>query len=135
MDEHTEIVDIPPGEWPRFLQTFTGQHRAWLATVQVEGDGSESASHRAAQPLVRPLEWVRAEMRSDRVSAIELSLGTAESRQILKVDDPIGVRVWRTQEGADSALEIEGGRGRWTRIQFRASVPADRLDGVVPEDL
>jgi hypothetical protein len=45
------------------------------------------------------------------------------------------VRVQRTSDGAERALEIETVDGAFVRVAFRATVPPDQLDGIAPGEI
>ena len=45
------------------------------------------------------------------------------------------VRVQRTDEGAEAALEVDTAAGAFIRLAFRATALPDQLDGVAPAEL
>ena len=48
---------------------------------------------------------------------------------------PSAVRVQKTDDGADCALEIETVTGGFVRVAFRATARPEELDGVAPGEL
>lgn len=121
--------DVPRAEWPEFLDSFSRQHRAWLATI----DDPRSAGGRSSEP--RPLERVTAERDGARVTAIDIAFSTGGDRGPVRVDNPAAVRVRQTDDGADRGLEIVDDRGRCTQISFRAAARPEMLDGLAPGEL
>lgn len=124
--------EIPPAEWPAFLERFTCEHRAWLATVdRVRPDASARV-----EAVERPLDSVRPEVNARRVVgiAIQFQEGSDAGRSI-RVDVPTRLRVDETEEGAVRGIEIDNGYGECTRLRFRAAVLPEQLDGIVPGEL
>jgi hypothetical protein len=122
------IVDVPRDQWPEFLETFSRQHRAWLAVVEQPGRAIASGPG-------WPLVGVTAERDGSRVSLIEISFDPESHAEMVRVENPSAVRVDRTTEGADRALEIVGEHGAWTRISFRTTSMPEMLDGLAPAEL
>jgi hypothetical protein len=119
-------IDVPIDEWPEFLETFSRQHRAWLTTVEPPMSG-------LGEP--RPLGAVRPERVGRRISAIEVSLAGDSGTDILRIENPMSVRVRQTAAGADRALEIVDDEGFCTRLGFRAIAKPEMLDGLAPGEL
>jgi Family of unknown function (DUF5335) len=122
------VVDVPRNEWPEFLDTFSRQHRAWLTTVdQVAGEINPATD---AEP--RPLGAVTSERDGHRVSAIEIAFAGDSHGAVVRVENPISVRLRTTDEGADRGLEIVDDEGVCTRVRFRAAAVPEMLDGIAP---
>jgi hypothetical protein len=126
MEVFMPTIDVPRNEWPGFLETFSRQHRAWLATVE---------SPLAPAHEERPLAAVEPRRDGSRVSAIEISFTGEAGEESVCVADPTTVRVHRTDEGADRALDIVDRDGNRTRIGFRVTATPDMLDGLAPGEL
>ena len=122
--------DIPPSEWPEFLDDFSRRHRAWLATIDSESPGSPHLE------VERPLRAVTPTLDADRVVAIEVRFQDySQPSMFVRIGAPVRVRVDETIEGTAQGLEIVDEEGGATRIRFRAAPPAETLDGVVPGEL
>ena len=121
--------NVPREEWTEFLETFSRQHRAWLATVEQQGHliGGVTPG--------RPLAAVRPERHGPRVSAIEISFAGDSGGGNVRVERPAMVRVQQTDDGADRAIEIVDQDGICTRIGFRATATPEMLDGVTPGEI
>jgi hypothetical protein len=119
-------IDVPADQWPEFLDEFSREHRAWLTTVEPSVSG-------LGEP--RPLGAVRPERDGRRISAIEVSFAGDSGADILRIENPMSLRVRRTATGADRALEIVDDEGFCTRLGFRAIAKLEMLDGVAPGGL
>jgi hypothetical protein len=119
-------IDVPLDKWPEFFETFSRQHRAWLTTVEPPISG-------LGEP--RPLGAVKADRDGRRISAIEVSFAGDSGADILRIENPMAVRVRQTGAGADRALEIVDDEGFCTRLGFRAIAKSEMLDGVAPGEL
>jgi hypothetical protein len=124
------IVDVPPNEWPEFLDTFSRQHRAWLTTVEQQAGEINVSS---AEP--RPLAALKSERDGRRISAIEIAFAGDSHAGVVRVENPTAVRLRKTDEGADRGLEIVDDEGVCTRVRFRAAAIPEMLDGVAPGEL
>jgi hypothetical protein len=119
-------IDVPVDQWPEFLDEFSRQHRAWLTTVEPSVKG-------LGEP--RPLGAVRPERDGRRISAIEVSFAGDSGADVIRIENPMSLRVRRTATGADRALEIVDDEGFCTRLGFRAIAKLEMLDGVAPGEL
>jgi hypothetical protein len=133
-EEHDEmsVREIPAEQWRPFLEQFSRDHRAWLATVErvhAGGPGYVAAPE-------RPLGAVVPEGDARRVVGIAIQFQPdSRAGEPLRIDAPARLRVDETKEGAARALEIEDARGDCTRILFRAAPPLEALDGLAPGEL
>jgi hypothetical protein len=109
------LRELPTREWPVFLEQLGRDHRAWLATVD-----------RSGSVLARdqPLESIAAG------KGIDIHIGG----KAIHVDEPQGVRVECTEEGATSAVQIDDATGRRTTLRFRVAAPPGALDGMAPSE-
>jgi hypothetical protein len=120
------MQEILPSEWRSFLERFTRQHRAWLATMHwvpaaeavmtVQGVALESVSL-DDQP-------------SDKIVRLCFLDGPA-----LRLEGPRSVRVEQTDRGAECALEIQTAAGGLFRLAFRATALPEELDGMAPGEV
>ena len=124
--------EVPAAEWPEFLDQFSRQHRAWLATVERGHSGSPVQ----VEAFERPLAAVVAQVSAGSVEGIEITL-QEESRASLpiRIVAPKSVRVDESPTGTAQGLEIVDDEDERTRIRFRAAPPAEMLDGLAPGEL
>jgi hypothetical protein len=120
------IRDIPRAEWPAFLERFSREHRAWLATIH----GVERRTPVTCVP-------------SEAITALALE-GNGPERTVrltfrngisLCALRPCTVRVQQTDDGSISALEIEAFDDVFVRVAFRVTARPEQLDGVAPGEL
>jgi hypothetical protein len=123
ISEVSPIVVVPAVEWCVFLERFSRRHRGWLATIH--GFARDA-------PLTRipsePLECVALERR-DPEHLVRVTFASGIS---LCAPRPRAVRVQKTTEGAEAALEVETAAGAFIRLAFRATALPDQLDGLAP---
>jgi hypothetical protein len=125
--------DIPIAQWSEFLDQFSREHRAWLATVDRMRPGSPAHT----EAVEEPLGSVMPETAARRIERIEIRFQEQDShtREPIHIDGPTSVRVDETAEGLARGLEIEDEFGECTRIRFRGARLPETLDGVAPGEL
>jgi hypothetical protein len=124
--------EIPSAQWPAFLEQFSRDHRAWLATVDRLGTNSPGRLEAVEQPLGS----VVPQMTARRVERIEIRFQEdSRSRDAIRIDAPASIRVDETAGGVTRGLEIVDEYGKCTRIRFRAAPSAEMLDGMPPGEL
>ena len=97
------VREIPEIEWPTFLEEFSRQHRAWLATVDSCRPGTSGL--RTEQ---RPLESVTPDLAARRVVGIRIQFQQdSQAETAVRVDAPARLRVEETDEGHARSLEID----------------------------
>jgi hypothetical protein len=121
----SHVIAIPAVEWQSFLERFGLRHRAWLTTVHGVERGRPVT--RAASVL---LESIALERR-DLQPVVRL---TFTNRISLCAPWPQAVRVQRTDDGAEWALEVETADGAFIRLAFRAAALPEQVDGVAPAE-
>ena len=114
------VREIPIADWDAFLERFSREHRAWLASV--ERAHPDAPSH--AEVVERALRAIEA----DALTGIEIRFQEATVR----VEAPKTLRVDETDEGAARGLEIEDWSGERVRLRFRVAEPPGALDGLAP---
>lgn len=125
------VREIPRGEWRTFLDEFSRNHRAWLASVDRLG---HDAAPRV-EVIERPLGAVTASETGRGVN-IEIAFQhDSHAGDTVRIDDPATLRVDETDQGAARSLEIEDEHGERTRIVLRVAAPPGMLDGVAPGEL
>ena len=123
--------EIPASEWRDFLEQFSRDHRAWLATVERL---AEAASHR--EVVDRPLRSLVPEISGGKITGIAVQfLQDSTGRIAVRVDAPAKLRVGDAGSETADVLEIEDEAGDQTRIHFRAAPPRESLDGVAPGEI
>jgi hypothetical protein len=120
------IHDVPRIEWPEFLERFSREHRAWLATIH--GIEDDRPLTRVPSAPIKTLTLVREE--PDDTLRLTLANGIS-----LCAPRPCAVRVQYTDGGIERALEIETFDGVLIRIAFRAAARPDELDGLAPGEM
>jgi hypothetical protein len=124
--------DVPPAQWPQFLDEFSRQHRAWLATIERTHAGS--LAH--IEAVERPLASVTPQVMAGGVAGIEIRLqDDSQASPPIRILAPRTIRVDESPRGTAQALEIIDEQDERTRIRFRAAPLAEMLDGVAPGEL
>jgi hypothetical protein len=115
---------IPRAEWFPFFEGFNRRHEDWLATVRVLSP--TLGAQVEAQDL--PFEGIVADPQG---TSLSLHLGkSSESHVEHPVERPIQVWLELTDDGAESALEIESENGLKTILQFRSAMLPEMVDGL-----
>jgi hypothetical protein len=118
--------EITRGEWEAFFDSFSRRHQGWLVTVEVMG--ADIGAQVEARRL--PLEWIAAEMKNDD-GLISIIVGDqAETHFTHMISKPSHVRLKKSEESADEALEIESADGTVTLVRFRSAVLPEVVDGI-----
>jgi hypothetical protein len=124
--------EIPAVEWTAFLQQFSAEHRAWLASV----DRVRPGASRHVEVVERPLGSVTASVAARRVVGIQIQFQEdSNAGGAIRIERPKRLRVEETEEGAVRALEIEDESGQSTRVGFRVTARPEALDGIAPGEL
>jgi hypothetical protein len=124
--------EIPMTQWPEFLQQFSREHRAWLATVDRVGADSRGR----VEVIERPLGSVIPHMDARRVARIEIRFQEdSHPREAIRIDAPTSIRVDEMTNGVARGLEIVDKDGECTRLRFRAAPLPETLDGIAPGEL
>lgn len=121
-----QTIEVPRKDWPRTLDSFSQMHDGWLISLQLLGP------ELGAQPQIEdlPLRGVTAETyRDDTTITISAARGDGELFTHA-IASPSHVRIERTNQGADVALEIESVDGTTALMRFKNVVPSEAVDGV-----
>jgi Family of unknown function (DUF5335) len=124
------LVDVSREQWPEFLESFSGRHRGWLASVE-QSDLTGTTLVADAQPLLR----VTAERDGPDISAIRILFAAVSGASEVRLQKPTRVRVDRMTEDAERGLEIVDEDGIRTRVGFRATATPEMLDGLAPAEI
>jgi hypothetical protein len=114
------LREIPVAQWDPFLDEFSREHRAWLASVDRVHPGAP-AHLEVGERALRSIE-------ADAVTGIEIRFQDGTVR----IEAPKTLRVDETEEGAARGLEIEDWSGERVRLRFRVTQPPGALDGLAP---
>lgn len=120
-------VEIPQKDWVRTLNEFSAIHEGWLVSLDV------LAPTVGVRPQIRelPLRGVTAES-GTHGSAIMIAAARADGEHITHIiHSPTHVRIERTDEGADVALEIESDEGTAAILRFKTTALPNTVDGVL----
>jgi hypothetical protein len=109
------LREIPVAQWDPFLEEFSREHRAWLASVD--------RAHPGAPSHVEVRERALRSIETDAVTGIEIRFQDGTVR----VEAPKALRVDET-----GGLEIEDWSGERVRLRFRVAEPPGALDGLAP---
>ena len=120
------VRDVPRSEWRSFLERFTREHRAWLATIH----GIE----RGVVVTRVPSEAIKSVALEHHVPGAIVRL-TFVNGVSLCAPRPSAVRVQETEDGAECALEVDTVDGAFTRLAFRATALPEQLDGIAPNEV
>jgi len=110
-------IEIPRNEWGRRLDEFSSAHDGSLVSVEV------LAPEVGAQPQIRamPLRGVTADADTSG-PAITIVAERGNGDEITHIiHQPTHVRLERTNEGDDVALEIESGEGTTAILRFNSA--------------
>jgi uncharacterized protein DUF5335 len=121
-----QTIEIPPGDWARSLNEFSAMHDGWLISIDV------LSNTLGAQPQIRelPLRGISAELRGAD-STIAISAARADGEHITHIiHAPTRVRIERTPEGADVALQIESAEGTAAIVRFKTATLPVTVDGL-----
>lgn len=122
--------EIPRAEWNKFFNTFSRQHEGWLATLEVLGRdvGAQEEAHQL------PLAGVSLCSGEGKTETISIDLGKRPDEHVSRaISDPSRIWLEKTDAGANAALEIEAVDGTKTLLRFRSTMPAEFVDGIVPD--
>jgi hypothetical protein len=118
------IHDVPRWRWADAFEEFSRGRHGWLASVVIVGPGPVLMSHTG----LRPLESVTVAQTGG------VRVGFQGGPTVL-VEAPGTLRVDRTDDGVERALEIDTADAEFVRVTFRATALPEELDGIAPAEL
>jgi hypothetical protein len=124
------VFEVPREQWLAFLQSFSGRHRGWLASVE-QSDLTGTTLAADAQPLFK----VTAERDGPDISAIRILFAPVSGAPEVRLHKPTRVSVDRTSEDTERGLEIVDEEGVRTRVAFRTTATPEMLDGLAPAEI
>lgn len=119
-------IEIPQKDWARTLDEFSALHDGWLVSLDV------LAPELGVQPEIHdmPLRGVTAESHPSG-PFITIAAARNDGEHITHIiHDPTHVRIERTNDGADVALQIESTEGTSSILKFTTIARPDTVDGV-----
>lgn len=121
------VHDVPRGRWAGALELFGDAHRGWLTRVTRVGPGPE---------LLLVTDWLPLQSIGDVVDGTRVLAICVHLRQgpTVCVSAPRALAIDR-EDGVVRGLEIDGARGEFVRVAFRATARAEELDGLAPAEL
>lgn len=120
------VRDVPRSEWSSFLERFTGEHRAWRATVH----GIE----RGVPATWVPSAAIKSVTLETQVPDLIVRLTFVDGVSLC-APGPSAVRVQESADGAECALEVDTTDGALIRLAFRATALPEQLDGIAPGEV
>jgi hypothetical protein len=125
-EKHMQTIEVARSDWMRTLDEFSSLHEGWLVSLEL------LAPELGVQPQIRdlPLRGVTAEPRPDG-GVITIAAARADGEQITHIiQRPTHVRIERTNDGADVALQIESLDGEAAILRFKTVARPDTVDGM-----
>ena len=117
--------DIAPSEWSSFLDTFSRQHEGWLVTVAEISSGGGNPRVEARE---LPLQGIFVNPHEQSVS---IAVGGSPDLHLTHtISRAARLIVEQSDSGADAGLTIERQSGRSTRLEFRAAMRPEEVDGL-----
>ena len=119
-------VEIPREAWVQKLNEFTATHEGWLVSLDVLGPEI------GAQPEIAnlPLLGVSAD-RIDHDGTIAVSVVRSATEHFTHIIHAVTrIYIERTDDGADTALQIESVDGTKTILRVRAAALPETLGGI-----
>lgn len=123
--------EIPRGEWPTFLDSFSRQHEGW--PIKLEIFGPDIGAQVEQNGLV--LEGLTDEWDEMSCNTITIMAGEKPDDHVShSIRCPTEVSLEQTDEGADAVLAIKAADGTTALLSFRANVLAETIDALGSDD-
>jgi hypothetical protein len=119
-------IELPHNEWSRALDEFSAAHEGSPVSLDLLSQAL------GAQPeiLNLPLLGVTAESTSRGTDIMIAAARSADDHITHRIPSATCVRLERTDDGADVALQVEAADGTVAILQFKPATRSERLDGV-----
>jgi hypothetical protein len=119
-------LEIPARDWSRVLDEFSSVHEGWLVSLDLKAPAIGAQREISRLPLV----GVTAESGANDPT-ITIAAARRDGEHISHIiHAPTHVRLERTTDGADVALEVESADGTAAVLRFGNAIhPGDRGDG------
>jgi len=120
--------EIPREQWNNFFDSFSRQHEGWLATLELLT--ADLGAQQEADQLA--FEGISLNSDSETPEAIVINLAKSSTDHVTHmVNQPKHVWLQRTEEDADTSLEIESEDDAKTLLRFRSPMRPEFVDGIV----
>lgn len=122
-------IEIPLRDWSRALDEFSAVHEGWIVSLEL------LAPSLGAQPEIHdlPLLGITAETDAPTPTITIAAARSSGDHITHAIHSPSRVRLERTEDGADVALQIESAEGTTAILRFRTAALPETVDGVVRE--
>lgn len=117
----TGDIEVPREQWNSFLESFSGQHEAWLTTVFVDPKRGEAAERDNCRLMA---------ISQSADSKIDVVLDCNGEELKHTVTNPARLVFKRDEQGAHEGLEITTTDDTVVTLRFRAAAKPELLDGV-----
>jgi hypothetical protein len=123
---------VARSDWGAFCAAFSGQHRGWLATLEVFAPGGASGPRRvlAAHMPLREVVWDEG-----GEPALRIRLGDGREGLVHTPAGPLRIRLRETEAGAHAGLRVEAEGGMVSVLAFRVPARPETLDGLAEAEL
>jgi hypothetical protein len=113
--------EIPRPTWVEFFQEFTGAHDGNLVNLAIKGR-HPNQKQVDTEVRVLPLREISADLK-DQENSVMISIGSYDGELLRhEVQKVSHVRLIQTDDGSDSALQIESTNGQTATIELSTSV-------------
>ena len=118
--------EIAKEQWGPFLDAFSRAHEGWLVSVDVFDRDRTAATEADEQPLL----GVTADRGGNRPS-VSVVVGHEPDGVLTHVIEGVErVRLNRTSDGTEKAIEIRDREGRVTTVRLRMAIAPEMVDGI-----
>jgi hypothetical protein len=121
-----QTVEIPREDWTRTLDEFSAKHEGWLVSLELVDP------ELGAQPEIRdvPLVGVTAETAKRDATITIAAARSAAAQTTHTIHQPTHVRIQRTDDGADVALQVESQAEPMAILRFKNAALPETVDGM-----
>ncbi|MDQ3819022.1 MAG: DUF5335 domain-containing protein [Acidobacteriota bacterium] len=125
-----QTEEISHDEWSNFFDSFSREHKGWLATIEIIG--TDVGAQEEANDL--PLVGITVDLKGTGKNSISIIVGEAADDHITHtIAEPTNVRIERAEGVSEESLQIETAGGATTLLRLSASGLPERIEGGVPE--
>jgi Family of unknown function (DUF5335) len=119
-------VEIPWKDWSRALDSFSAMHEGWIVTLELMNPAL------GVQPEICDLPLLGVTAETDTPSpAITIAAARSSAEHVTHtIHAPTHVRIERTDDDADVALQVESEDGTAAILRFKTVARPDTVDGV-----
>jgi hypothetical protein len=118
--------EIAKNRWVPFLDEFSRAHEGWLVSVDVFELDRTAATEADEQPLM----GITADHSGNRPS-VSVVVGHEPDGFLTHVIEGVErLRLNRTGDGTEEAIEIQDGEGRVTTVRLRTAIAPEMVDGI-----